>query len=129
MDARVKPAHDKYFLSLQMFGEEIETARPGDIRARSVVTCPFVAVKAVLRAGINVDFYFRPLGADGLHIAKRNAGILAAEMQLGRHFRLVVGKANDRAAVITDRRRQARQFCRGGIGDAATETEPDDPNS
>ena len=40
--------------------------------------------------------------------------------------RLVVGEANDGAAVIADRRRKSRQFCRGGIGDAAAEAEADD---
>src|ERR1700726_4289463 len=91
-------------LLLQMLRQEPEATRPGDIRARLVVACPFVAVKAVLRARIDVDLDIGPLGADGLDIAQRYARVLFAEMQLRRHFRLVVGKANDGAAVIADRR-------------------------
>ena len=41
-------------------------------------------------------------------------------------LRLVVGEADDGAAVIADRGRQARQFGRRGIGDAAAEAEADD---
>src|ERR1700739_1649667 len=94
-------------LLLQMLCQEIEAARPGDIRTGLVVAWPFVAVEAVLRTRIDVNLDFRPLGAECLDIAERNAGVLFSEMQLGRHFRLVVGETNDGAAVIADRRRQA----------------------
>src|SRR3978361_1457453 len=92
--------------SLQMLGKEVEAAGPGDVGAGLVVACPLVAMKAVLRAGIDKDFDVGPLGLDGLDIGQRNAGVLFAEMQLCRHFRLVVGEANHRAAVIADRGRQ-----------------------
>src|ERR1700730_2995482 len=120
MDARVKPAHDEYLL-LQMLRKEREAARPGDIGAGLVVTCPLVAMKTVLRSRIEVDLDLGPFCADGLDIGERNARILFSEMQLRRHLRLVVGETNDGAAVIADRSRQPRQFCRGGIGDAAGE--------
>src|ERR1700676_2807957 len=84
-------------LLLQMFRQKPEATRPGDIRACLVVACPFVAVKAVLRARIDVDLDIGPLGADALDIAQRDACILLAEMQLGRHLQLVVGEANDGA--------------------------------
>ncbi len=74
-----------------MLGKKREAARPGDIRACLVVTRPLIAVEAVLRARIDVDLDVGPLGANGLYIAKRNARVLVAEMQLRRHFRLVVG--------------------------------------
>src|ERR1017187_7629548 len=118
------PAHDE-FLLLQMLGKETHAARPGDIGAGLVVARPFVAVKAMLRARIDMDLDLRPLGLDGLDIGQRNAGILLAEMELGRHLRLVIGEADDGAAVITDRRRQPRQLCRSRIGDAAAEAEAD----
>ena len=104
MDARVKPRRMTSVLLFQMPGKEVEATRPGGIRARLVVTCALVAMKAVLSARIDVDIDFGPLGADGLDIAKRDTCILLAEMQLGRYFRLVVGEANDGAAVIADRR-------------------------
>src|SRR3984957_4588397 len=77
-------------LLLQMLRQEPEATRPGDIRARLVVACPFVAVKAVLRARIDVDLDIGPLGADGLDIAQRDACILLAEQQLGRRLRLML---------------------------------------
>src|SRR4249919_183380 len=98
-----------------MPGKEPHAARPRDIRARLVVTGPFVTMKAVLRARIDVDLDIGPLGADGLDIAERDAGVLFAEMQLGWNVRLVVGEANDGAAVIADGRGQARQFCGSGV--------------
>src|SRR5665213_4050890 len=91
MDARVEPAHDRSFLLLQMPGKEREAARPGDIGAGLVVTRPFVAVEAVLRAGIDMDLDLGPLGADGVDIAEWNAGVLFAELKQGRHVRIVVG--------------------------------------
>src|SRR5229473_890519 len=91
-------------LFLQMPGKEGEAARPGDICARSVVARPLIAVEAVLRAGIDVDLDIGALGPDGLDIAERNPRVLFAEMKLRRHFRLVVGEANDGTAVIADRR-------------------------
>src|SRR6202048_4240887 len=111
---------------LQMLREEAEAARPGDIGTGLVVTRPFIAMETVLRVGIDVDLDVGPLCADGLDIGERNARILFSEMQLRRHLRFVVGETNDGAAVITDRSRQPRQFCRGGIGDAAAEAETDD---
>ena len=92
-------------LILQMLREKRQAARPGDVGAGLVVACALVAVKAVLRAGIDVDFDLGPLGLDGLDIGQRNARILFAEMQLRRHLRFVVGKADDGAAVIADRGR------------------------
>ena len=71
------------------------------------MTRPFIAVKAVLRAGIDMDLELGPLGTNGLDVAERNACVLFPEMKLGRHLRLVIGEANDGAAVIADRRRQA----------------------
>src|SRR5258706_11703905 len=121
MDARVKPAHDG-FLLLQMPGEEAEAARPGDVRACLVVTRPLIAVEAMLRARIDMDLDFGALGLDSLDVGKRNPRVFFAEMKLGRNGRLVVSEANDGAAVIADRSRQPRQFCRGGIGDAAAQT-------
>src|ERR1700682_5068369 len=104
---------------LQMLREEAEAARPGDIGTGLVVARPLVAMKTVLRSRIDVDLDLGPLCADGLDIGERNARILFAEMQLRRHLRFVVGETNDGAAVIADRSRQPRQFCRGGIRDAA----------
>src|SRR5204863_8781517 len=109
-----------------MLGKESHAAWPGDVGAGLVVTRPLVAMKAVLRARIDVDLDVRLLGADGLDIVERNPRVLFAEMQLRRHVRRVVDKPNDGAAVIADRRGQPRQFRRGGIGDAATEAEADD---
>src|ERR1700689_120815 len=59
-------------LLLQMLGKERHAAGPGDIRAGLVVAGPLVAVKAVLRARIDVDLDLRPLGANGLDIGQRN---------------------------------------------------------
>src|ERR1700733_15328908 len=94
-------------LLLQMLRQEIKAARPGDIRTGLVVAWPLVAVEAVLGARIDVDLDFGPLGADGLDIAERNAGVLFAEMQLGRHFRLFVGGTNEGGALITESPRHA----------------------
>src|SRR6266446_3924379 len=91
---------------LQMPGKEREAAGPGDIGAGLVITRPFIAVKAVLRARIDVDLDLRPLGPDSLNVAERDACVLFPEMKLGRHVRLVIGEANDGAAVIADCRRQ-----------------------
>src|SRR3954451_692083 len=96
--------------------------RPRDIGAWLVIACAFFAIETVLRAGIDVNFDLGPLGADGFDIAKRNAGVLFAEMQLRRHFWLIVGEAGDGAAIKADRRRQPRQFGRSRIGHAAAET-------
>src|SRR5260370_28897539 len=104
-----------------MLGKKAEAARPGDICACLVVARPLIAVEAVLRARIEVDLDVGPLGADGLDIVKRNTRVLFAEMQLRRYFRLVVGEANDGAAVIADRRGEPRQFCRPPIDPAAPE--------
>src|SRR5439155_4147354 len=93
--------------SLQMLREKRQAARPGDVGAGLVVAGAFVAVKTVLRAGIDVNLDLGPLGLDSLDVGQRNACILFAEMQLRRHFWLVVGKADDGAAVIADRGRQA----------------------
>src|ERR1700687_772021 len=113
--------NDDKQLLLQILGKKSHAARPGDVGAGLVVARPLVAVEAVLRAGIDVDLEVGPLGADGLDIAERDPCILFAEMQLGRHFRLVVGEANDGAAVIADRRRQPRQFGRSRIGNAGAQ--------
>src|SRR3954462_14426070 len=94
--------------SLQMLGEKRQPPRPGDISAGLVVARPLVAMKAVLRAGIDEDLDVWPLGLDGFDIGQGNAGVLFAEMQLRRDFRLVIGEADDSAAVIADRGRQAR---------------------
>src|SRR6187431_2905268 len=90
-------------LLLQMFRKERQAARPGDIGAGLVVARPLVAMKAVLRAGIDVDLDLGPLGLDGLDVGQRNARILFAEMQLRRYKRFVVGEADDGAAVIAHR--------------------------
>ena len=90
-----------------MPGEEAEAARPGDIGAGLVVACPFVAVEAVLGAGINANFDIGPLGSDRFDVAERNARVFFSEMKLGRNLRRVVGEADDGAAVIADRRGQA----------------------
>src|SRR5258705_8748032 len=92
------------FLLFQMLGKEVEAARPGDVGAGLVVARPLIAVEAVLRARIDEDLDVRSLAPDGLDIGQRNARVLFAEMQLCRYFRLVVGKTNDGAAVIADRR-------------------------
>jgi hypothetical protein len=109
-----------------MFGEESHAARPGDIGTGLVVACPFVAVKAVLRAGIDVNFDVRPLGADGLDVGKRDACVFIAKVKLGRYFRPVIGEADDRATVVADRGGQAGQLGRCGIGDASAEAKTDD---
>src|SRR5205085_7085081 len=97
-------------LFLQMLFEKRQAARPGDVGAGLVVAGALVAVKAMLRAGIDVDFDIRPLGLDGFDIGQRNARILFAEMQLRRHSRLVVGETNDGATIIADGGRQAGQL-------------------
>src|SRR5258707_2242297 len=99
--------HDESFLLLQMLGKEREAAWPGDIGAGLVIARPLIAVEALLRAGIDMDLDIGPLGANRLDVAERDAGVLFAEMQLGRHFRLVVGEANNGATVIANRRREA----------------------
>src|SRR5258708_36159207 len=104
---------DKLSSLLQMLGKKSHAARPGDVGAGLVVARPLVAMKTVLGAGIDMDLDVGPFCPDGLDIAERNAGILFAEMQLRRRFRLVIGEADDGAAVIADRGRQPRQFCRG----------------
>src|SRR6266567_9143180 len=91
--------------SLQMLRKKREAARPGDIRTGLVVACAFVAMKAVLRAGIDVNLDIGPLDLDGFDIGQRNAGILFAEMQLRRHLWFVIREADDGAAVIADRGR------------------------
>src|SRR4051794_20602973 len=88
---------------LQMLGKELEAARPGEVGAGLVVAGALVAVKAVLRAGIDVDLDIGPLALDDLDVGQRNAGVLFAEMQLRPHLRLVIGEADDGAAIIADR--------------------------
>src|SRR5258708_2986375 len=73
-----------------MLGKKSHAARPGDVGAGLVVARPLVAMKTVLRTGIDENLDVGPFCPDGLDIAERNAGILFAEMQLRRHFRLVV---------------------------------------
>ena len=90
-----------------MHGQEVEAALFGDAGARRVVTRPFIAVETVLRTRIDVDLDVGPLGPNDIDVAERNAGVLFTEMKLGRHLRRVVGEADDGAAVIADRRRQA----------------------
>src|ERR1700730_8497271 len=109
-----------------MLGKEGKAARPGDFGTRFVIACPLVAVEAVLCARINMDLDIWPLGADGLDVAERNAGVLFTEMKLGRHLGLVVGEAHDGATVIADRGRQPGQLGRGGVSDAAAEAKADD---
>src|SRR4051812_35390911 len=102
-----------------MLCKKPEAARPGGVGAGLVVAGALVAVKAVLRAGINENLDLRPLGLDGLDVGQGNAGILFAKVQLRRHLWLVVGKANDDAAVVADRGREPRQLGRGSVSDAA----------
>src|SRR5436190_7767962 len=104
------------FLFLQEPGEEAKAARPGEIGACLVVASALVAMETVLRARIHMDLDLGAFGSDDLDIGERDAGVLFAEMQLRRHFRLVVGKTRDGAAVVADRRREPRQFCRSRIG-------------
>src|SRR3954465_6180323 len=72
---------------LQMLGKKRQAARPGDVGARLVVARTLLPGKAVLGAGIDEHLDLGPLGLDGLDVAQGNAGILFAEMQLGRHLR------------------------------------------
>src|SRR5438552_14997363 len=65
----------------QMLRKKSEAARPGDVGARLVVAGALVAMKTVLRAGIDENFHLRPLGLDGLDVGERNAGILFAKVQ------------------------------------------------
>src|ERR1700716_1089443 len=78
---RFCPRMTSLCLFLQMLREKRHAARPGDIGAGLVVARPLIAVKAVLCAGIDVDFDVGPLGFDGLDIGERNARVLFAEMQ------------------------------------------------
>src|ERR1700704_621979 len=110
----------------QMLRKEPEAARPGGLRAGFVVAGALVAMKAVLRAGIDENLQLRPLRFDDLDVGQGNARIFFAKVQLRRHFWLVVGEADDGAAVVADRRRQARQFGRGRVSDTAAEAEADD---
>ena len=87
--------------------KEVEAALLGDACAGFVVTCPLIAAEAVLRTWIGVDLDVGSFGADDVNVAERTAYVFFTEMKLGRHLRLVVGKANDGAAVIADRRGQA----------------------
>src|ERR1700689_2074368 len=89
-------------LFLQMPGQEVEAALFGDAGTRRVVTRPFIAVEAVLRAGIDVNLDVGPLGANGIAVAERNARVLFTEMKLGRYLRRVVGEADDGTAIIAD---------------------------
>jgi hypothetical protein len=88
---------------VQMRPEERQAALPGEIRTRLVVAGALVAAETVLRAGINEYLNIRPFRLDGLDIGQRNAGVLLAEVQLGRHGGLVVGEAHHSAAVVADR--------------------------
>jgi hypothetical protein len=63
-----------------MLGEQRHAAWPGEVGACLVVTRPFIAVEAVLRAGIDMDLDLGTFGPDGLDIAERNACVLLAEM-------------------------------------------------
>src|SRR5207302_9910960 len=111
---------------LQMLREKFQAARPGDVGAGLVVAGALVAMEAVLGARIDEDLNVRSFRLDGLDVGQGNAGVLLAEMQLRRRLRRLFGKALDRAAVITDRRFQARQPRRRGKGDAAAEAKADD---
>src|ERR1700686_957458 len=93
------------FLFLQMLRKERHAARPGDVGAGLVVARPLVAMKAVLRAGVNKDLDVGPFCPDDLDIAEWDSGVLLAEVQLRRHLRLAGGKAHDSPAVIADRSR------------------------
>src|SRR5947209_5550775 len=89
---------------LQMLGEEVERARPGDLGALLVVARALVAVEAVLRAVIDEDLAVgATLLLDRVDVGHRNAGILLAEVHHGRRLRLLIGGTSDHAAVIGDR--------------------------
>ncbi len=88
-----------------MLGKERQAPRPGDIGAGLVIAGALVAMEAMLRAGIDEDLDFRTLRLDGLDVGLGNAGLFFAEVQLRRHLRLVVGKADDGAAIVADGRR------------------------
>src|SRR5436305_4236749 len=105
-----------------MLRKELAGALPCQVGALFVVAATFLAIKTVLRAGIDVDLDLRPFGPDGFDVAQWNAGVLLAEVQLRRHLRLVVGKSRDGAAVEADRGGQARQFCRRRVSHTAAET-------
>src|SRR5258705_11227673 len=107
-----------------MLRKKIQAARPGDVGAGLVVAGTLVAMETVLRAGIDENLDFRPLGLDGLDVGQGNAGILFAKVQLRRHFWLVVGETDDGAAVIADGRRQTRQFSRSRMAPTAPQPEP-----
>src|SRR3954464_13041266 len=93
--------------SLQMPGKEVEAARPGDVGAGLVVAGALVAVKAVLRAGIDVDLDIGPLALDDLDVGQRNAGVFSPKWQLRPPLRLFSGEADDGPAIIADRGEEA----------------------
>src|SRR3954453_16074610 len=106
-----------------MLGKKFQAARPGGIGAGLVVAGALVTMETVLRARIDKNLDLRPLGLDGFDVAQGNASNLFAEVQFGRTFWFVGGKADDYPAVVANCRRQARQFGRGRIGDTAAEAE------
>src|ERR1700738_1539167 len=99
-----------------MHGEERKAALPRDVRVNLVIARALVAAEAVLRARVNENLDVGAVGANSLDVGERNADILLAEMQLRRHFRLVIGKTNDGAAIIAARGCWPRQFGRGHTG-------------
>src|SRR5215207_7340736 len=106
-----------------MLGEERGGALPGNVAAILVEAAALVAMEAMAGVLVHVDIDVRTLLLDRLDIGHRDAGILLAEMQLHRALRLLVGEGDDAAAVITDRRAQARQPRRAEEGDSAAHAE------
>src|SRR5262249_39854243 len=105
----------------------IRWARPGRLCARAVEAAALVAMEAVLRVGVNVDFAVAAaLLLDHLDVAHRDRGILVAEMHLRRDFRLLVGVLGDLSAVIADGSREAVELAGRQKGDRASHAEAHD---
>src|SRR5216684_1416100 len=90
-------------LLLHVLGQEIRGPLPRHVAAVLVEAAALVAMEAVAGVLVDEDFDVGPLLLDDLDVGHRDAGILLAEVKLGRALRLLVGKGDDAAAVIADR--------------------------
>src|SRR5215510_3915574 len=109
-----------------MLLQELERARPGDLRGGLVVAGALVAMETMRRVRIGIDLALRALPFDHLDVAHRDALILLAEMHLHRDLRLFVRELGDLAAIVGDRGGQASKPRRCQECDAASHAEADD---
>src|SRR5262249_26568285 len=107
-----------------MLGQKRYCPLPGELGGLGVVAGALVAMKAVLRFGLDVDSAIAPAFLfDHFDVAHRDRGILLAEMHLRRYFRFFIRVFGDLAAVIADRGREAAEPARGEERDGAAHAE------